>query len=187
VQPGDYVVVLGGGPIGLLVALVAKVSGARTLISEINPFRLSLIRELGVEAVDPREVDLSRRVEEETAGAGADVVFEVSSASSNAAVMTALARTRGRITIVGIFSEPQTVDLHRLFFREVEVIGSRVYEKVDFERAIELVAESKVPVERLISASYPLEEASEAFRVLDGGVGVMKVLIDLSSADGVLS
>src|SRR5579872_3279528 len=55
VAAGEYVVVLGGGPIGLLVAMVAKSKGARVVVSEVNQFRLNLAREFGLEAVNPQE------------------------------------------------------------------------------------------------------------------------------------
>jgi len=105
VQPGENAVVIGGGPIGTLVALVAQHKGARVLISEINPFRVHLARELGLEAVNPLENDLPALVEERTEGAGADVVFEVSGSAGGASTMTQLARTRGRIVVVAIFAQ----------------------------------------------------------------------------------
>ena len=70
--------VLGGGPIGILVALVAKEAGANVLVSEINPYRVKLAKKLGVEAVNPQETDLVELVIEQTGAAGADIVFEVS-------------------------------------------------------------------------------------------------------------
>jgi len=60
VGPGEYAVVLGGGPIGALVALMAKDAGARVLVSEINPFRMKVAREFGLEAVDPARNRLAK-------------------------------------------------------------------------------------------------------------------------------
>src|SRR5205085_5857137 len=76
VAAGDYVVVQGGGPIGVLIALVARSKGARVAISEVNPFRLKLAGELGLNAVDARNIDLVEFVNSETGGAGAEAVFE---------------------------------------------------------------------------------------------------------------
>ena len=53
VKAGEYAVVIGGGPIGMLVALVARTRGARVLMAEVNPFRMQLARELGIDAVNP--------------------------------------------------------------------------------------------------------------------------------------
>src|SRR5678815_3768561 len=58
VQAGEQVVVIGGGPIGVLIALVARNRGARVIMSEVNPFRIQLARGLGIETVNPMETDL---------------------------------------------------------------------------------------------------------------------------------
>ena len=60
VREGDQVVVLGGGPIGTLVALVARQAGADVVVSEINPYRVDLANGLGLEAINPAETDLTR-------------------------------------------------------------------------------------------------------------------------------
>ena len=180
VQPGEFVVVQGGGPIGMLVALVARSAGGRVLISEVNPFRLALAESLDFETVNPREADLVARVESATGGAGADVVFEVSGTQAGAEMMTKLPRTRGRIVVVAIYGEAPKVDLHRFFWRELRLFGARVYEREDFDRAISLVAADALPLDRIVSAVYPLEGLADGMRKLAGGGDVMKVLIKCS-------
>jgi 2-desacetyl-2-hydroxyethyl bacteriochlorophyllide A dehydrogenase len=180
VKPGEAVVVLGGGPIGTLVALVAQQAGARVLVSEINPVRVEIGRSLGLDVIDPREVDLVQLVNERTGTAGADVVFEVTGHPSGAELMTQLPRTRGRIVIVAIFNDPPKVDLFRAFWRELHLQGVRVYEREDFERAIELASAGALPLDGLISEIYPLERLEAGFRKLEQGGDVMKVLIQCS-------
>lgn len=177
VKPGDYAVVQGGGPIGTLVALVAKAAGACVVVSEINPFRLQLARELGLEAVDPRETDLVTLVNDQTGGAGADVVFEVSGSQAGAELMTKLPRTRGRLVVVAIFAEAPRIDLFRFFWRELRLCGARVYEPQDFEQAIRLAASGGLPLERLISRIVPLDGLAGAFHELQRGGEVMKILV----------
>jgi 2-desacetyl-2-hydroxyethyl bacteriochlorophyllide A dehydrogenase len=177
VKPNEYAVVQGVGPIGLLVALVAKSEGARILVSEVNPFRLQLARELGLDAVNPLETDLVARVEEETGGAGADVVFEVSGAAAAAEMMTKLARVRGRIVIVAIFAQPVKVDLFRFFWRELKLCGARVYEPEDFDKAIALAAAGRIPLDRIISKVIPLDGLQSAFDEIERGGEVMKILV----------
>lgn len=178
VKPGDYCVVIGGGPIGVLIALVAQSRGARVLMSEVNPFRLGVAQELGIAAVNPSEVDLVTVVNEQTGGAGADVVFEVSGSAAGVEMMTKLPRTRGRIVVVAIFGEAPKVDLFRFFWRELKLTGARVYEPEDFEAAIELAASGKVPLERLITTVVPLERLGEGFREMERGGEVMKILVN---------
>jgi len=172
----DYVVVLGAGPIGMLVALEAKVKGARILVTEVNPFRLNLARELGLEAVNPEETNVAQQVMEQTGGAGADVVFEVTGTPRGAEVMTGLARSRGRIVVVGIFARPAPVTLSRVLWAEQHILGARLYEPEDFETAISLVASGALPVERLISDIRPLEQIQATFEEIEGGAQFVKVL-----------
>src|SRR4051812_8045791 len=91
---GETAVVLGGGPIGLLIALVARHDGANVLLGEINPERIEFAQALGFDARPAPEV-----------GDGADVVFEVSGAPAAALAMTELAAVRGRIVLVAIYPE----------------------------------------------------------------------------------
>ncbi len=182
VKAGDYAVVQGGGPIGMLVALVARQQGARVVVTEVNPFRIQLAGELGLEVVDPRETDVVKLVDEQTGGAGADVVFEVSGSQAGAELMTKLPRTRGRIVIVAIFGEQPKVDLFRFFWRELRLCGARVYEPQDFDRAIALADSGTLPLERLITNVYPLEGLETGLRQMERGGSVMKVLVKCSEA-----
>ena len=178
VAAGEYVVVLGGGPIGALVALVAQHKGARVLVSEMNPFRINLLREFGFEVANPAETDLVALVEANTGGAGADVVFEVTGSKAGAEMMTKLPRVRGRIVVVAIFSQPPPVDLFKFFWREISLRGARVYEAQDFEAAIELAASGALPLDKLITNVAPLDQLEWGLRQLEKGGEVMKVLIE---------
>ena len=81
---GEDAVVIGGGPIGVLIALAAKHRGPRSSSWEINPFRVSLARDLGFDVVNPMEADLPKLVRQRTEGAGAHVAFEVSGVAAGA-------------------------------------------------------------------------------------------------------
>jgi 2-desacetyl-2-hydroxyethyl bacteriochlorophyllide A dehydrogenase len=178
VRAGETAVVIGGGPIGVLISLVAQARGAQVILSEVNPFRLALARELGIESVDPQSTDLVSLVNERTGGAGADVVFEVSSSAAGAEMMTKLPRTRGRIVVVAIFGEPTRIDLFRFFWRELRLTGARVYEAEDFEAAIALAAAGGLPLDRLITDQVSLPGLSGAFHRMASGGAVMKILVD---------
>ncbi len=183
VRPGHEVVVIGGGPIGALIALVARNAGARVLVSEINPHRLATFHNLGLEAVNPTEIDLQALVKERTDGTMADVVFEVTGHPSGIAIATALPRARGLIVVVGIHpaDRPPPVDLFRIFWRELRLRGARVYEREDYDRAIALAAEGSLGLERLITRVVPIARAPEAFAAMEDGGTVMKVLLEMES------
>ncbi len=181
VHEAETVVVIGGGPIGLLIALVARGEGARVVLSEVNPARLELAAAVGFETVDPDATDLAAAVEAMTGGAGADVVFEVSGSTAGALAMTQLTALRGRIVVVAIYSEPTPVRLFDFFWKELQLRGARVYEPEDFERAIELLASGTLPLDRLISRVEPLDRLPSLFAELDRSSHDVKVLIDCAA------
>lgn len=180
VQADEYVVVIGGGPIGMLIALVAKYKGAHVLISEVNAARLQLAESLGVTVVNPSMADLVAEVERFTGGAMADVVFEVSGVAAGVTAMTQLPCARGRIVMVAIHAEPKPVDLFRIFWRELRLIGVRVYEPQDFEDAIALAESGALPLEELITQIAPLAEAPAVFATIDHNPAGMKYLLQCS-------
>ena len=180
IRPGEHVVVIGGGPIGMLVALVARHAGGNVVVTEVNPFRVALAKRLGLEAVNPKETDVAKFTEERTGGAGADAVFEVSGSKAGVAAMPHLLRTRGRMVVVAIFPQPVEIDLFRVFWRELKLIGVRVYEREDFAKAIDLAASGELPLDALITETTSLDGLSESFGKMDSGGECMKILIDCS-------
>jgi (R,R)-butanediol dehydrogenase / meso-butanediol dehydrogenase / diacetyl reductase len=177
---GEYTVVIGAGPVGLLIAMVAQATGATVCMLELDARRRSLATDLGLSALDPATQDVAAFVREQTAGAGADVVFEVSGSAAGVRLATDLLAVRGRLVVVAIHSSPREVDLHRVFWRELEMIGVRVYQREDFAEAARLVHGGHVPAGRLISRVVPLADAAGAFQALESG-GDVKVLIDCGS------
>lgn len=177
-QPGERSIVLGGGPIGMLIALVAKTVGAEVLLSEISASRIALAESLGVATANPLKDDLLARVNEITDGELADVVFEVSGAAPSVEMMTRLARVRGRVVVVAIVPNPTPVDLFQVFWKELQVIGTRVYEPEDYDHAIELLASGQLDPMPLVTGEFPLESIGHAFASLDKSPDHMKVLID---------
>ncbi len=177
VKAGENVVIIGGGPIGMLIALVANQKGANVLISEVNPTRLQLAESMGLATVNPKEQDLVAEVETFTSGAMADVVFEVSGVQAGVTAMTQLPRVRGRVVMVAIHAEPKSVDLFRFFWRELKLIGARVYEPEDFDEAISLAASGKLQLDKLITEVAPLAEAKSVFETIDNNPAGMKYLL----------
>lgn len=180
VAAGDKVVVIGGGPIGLLIASVARVEGADVRIIELDATRSQVARELGFDVIDPRAEDQQATVEAWTGGAGADVVFEVSGAPAAVLGATSLAKVRGTIVIVAIHPDPRPLDLQRVFWRELRILGARVYERRDFERAVDLLTAGSIPHETMITDVLPLDQTQAAFEQLQSG-GAMKILVDVQS------
>ena len=177
-RAGEYAVVLGGGPIGALIALVARQKGARVLITEINPFRIKMLRGLGFEVVNPREDKWVDHVLAATGGAGADVVFEVTGVAAGAEMMTQALRSRGRVVIVGVFAKPVPVDLYKFFQRELSLTGARVYQREDFAEAIDLLATRAIEAPKIITNTMPLAKLKDGLEMMATGAPVMKILVE---------
>lgn len=174
---GEDVLVIGGGPIGILIAIVAQKKGASVTLSEVNTNRLAFAEKLGIRAVNPREVDVVADLNARTGGKGADVVFEVSGSQAGVELMTAVAATRGRICMVAIHAQKPQVDMFRFFWRELELIGARVYEREDFDDALAMLASGEIDAARLITDVRPLEDIAAAFAELDSNPVAMKTLL----------
>ncbi|MEU6198509.1 alcohol dehydrogenase catalytic domain-containing protein [Streptomyces sp. NPDC047061] len=181
VREGERVVVVGGGPVGILIALVARAAGADVRVAELSAHRRALAEELGLAAWDPAGDDVAERVREWTGDAGADVAFEVSGAAGGVNTAVEVLGVRGRLCLVAIHPRPREVNLHRFFWRELTLVGARLYDRSDFEKAVALVADGTVPAERLISRIVPLTEAPAAFEALEAGGDVMKILVDCTA------
>jgi threonine dehydrogenase-like Zn-dependent dehydrogenase len=105
------------------------------------------------------------------------VAFEVSGAAAGVNSAVDVLTTRGRLVMVAIHPKPKEIDLHRFFWRELEMFGARLYQREDFEEAVRLVAGGSIPARQLISQVVPLEDVGKGFLALESG-GVMKVLVD---------
>lgn len=176
-KAGEKAVVLGGGPIGQLIALVGKSIGADVMISEVSDVRRAFAEEIGIKAIDPASEDLAATVTEWTGGKGADVVFEVAGVKPAVDAMTEIAAVRGRICMVAIHAKAPEVNLFHFFWKELEMVGARVYEASDFDRAIEMVASGGINLEPFITSVNALPDIGAAFAELDGNPAGMKALL----------
>jgi (R,R)-butanediol dehydrogenase / meso-butanediol dehydrogenase / diacetyl reductase len=177
----DAVVVVGGGPVGVLIALVAHHRGARVVVIEPDSFRREVIQSVGLTAVDPSDIDAAELVSGTNHGAGADVAFEVSGTQPGLTTAVAVLRPRGRLVVVGIHAQPREIDAKAIFWRELEIRGARVYERSDYDAAIALLSSGAIPTAELISEVVPLSAAPDAFAALERGGAVMKVLVEVSA------
>jgi len=175
---GETAVVLGGGPIGMLVALVAREAGGKVIISEMNPTRVALAKELGFDVVNPAKTDLVDYVTEKTDGGLADVVFEVAGVQPTVDIMTEVAGIRGRIVMVAIHGQPRPVNLFKFFWKELKLIGARVYEPEDYDKAIALVSAGDLQLSQLVTSVAPLSDVQSVFENIDRNPDGMKVLLD---------
>jgi (R,R)-butanediol dehydrogenase / meso-butanediol dehydrogenase / diacetyl reductase len=174
---GARVAILGAGPIGLLIAMVARASGAHavTLVEPAGVRREAAAR-LGFQAT----ADL-----EATGAAGwpADIVFDAAGAPAAIRDATRLARPRGVIVLAGVHGQPAAVDLRAVTFAELTLLGTRVYQPSDIEVAIGLLADGVFDVTPLVSRTVELAGVPAALRSLERGES-LKVLARCGSQPG---
>jgi len=186
-SPGDTVVVRPLAACGDCPAceaghnhMVAREQGANVIVSEVNPSRIEIARSLGFDTVNPTELDLQAEVNARTGNKGADVVFEVSGSQPGVDAMTACAATRARLVMVAIHAQKPEVDLFQFFWRELQLIGVRVYEPDDYADAIRLLAGGKIDTGKMITDVQPLSDIQAAFESLDGNPTALKSLIQVA-------
>jgi 2-desacetyl-2-hydroxyethyl bacteriochlorophyllide A dehydrogenase len=181
-KTGDFVCVLGGGPIGLLTALVARESGAReVVISEVRDYRLQLAEEFGFQTLDAGRTDVSDEVRRLTDGRGADIVYEAAGFPESMLLAPRLCRVRGELILISMPKQPREMDIVAITFSEITLKGIRVYAPYDFNRAIDLLSKRKFKLGKLHSEPFLLEEAVKAFAMAQEGKKAMKVIFGIKS------
>jgi 2-desacetyl-2-hydroxyethyl bacteriochlorophyllide A dehydrogenase len=170
-DPGEPVVIIGPGPIGLLVLAMCRAVGAGPVVvvgQEADGKRLATARRMGAtEALSGDGDTVARRVMELTDGLGAAVVFEASGAPAAAGAGLTLLRKGGEMILVGIYAEPLRIDATREVVRQMKSIrGSYGGSSLDFDRVLTLVAAKRVDLAPLISEILPLDEAARGFELL---------------------
>ncbi len=164
IEPGDSVVILGCGAIGLLALQAASAAGATRIIAfDQVENRLALAAALGAEAIGSRAADPVAAVAEATGGRGADVVIETAGAVATTQGAVRMARVGGRVCLVGL--PPESVfplDVMSILNRELDVTSVFRYANC-FGRCLDLVASGKVSLAPLVTGRYPLESVVDAF------------------------
>ncbi|MFQ5835256.1 MAG: zinc-binding dehydrogenase [bacterium] len=181
---GGRVVILGAGPIGLLVMQMAKISGAdEVIITDLLDYRLKKARDLGADrAINSRRENLVSLIKGDYGEAGIDLIYDCVGIEETVSQAIQIARKGTKILIVGVPEEKIGVNLAYVQDRELEILGSLMYLRKDFTTAIELIHQGKVRVGPLISHHFTLEEIDKAFqKILNVKEDVLKVLVQCPS------
>lgn len=180
----DEAFVVGGGPIGALVACVLRVRGVRRIVvSEPNATRRALLDGLGFETFDPITGDLDALVA--TAGSdGFDVSFELTGVPVALGTAARATRIQGTILLGGIPHVDPPFPGAVAVLKELTLRGARTYRSENVEEAIDLLADGSIPAAALITSTVPLEYAiHSAFEVLKSSRDEMKILITVGDAE----
>jgi NADPH:quinone reductase-like Zn-dependent oxidoreductase len=174
---GEWVLIWGvGGGVATAALAIAKALGARTIVTSTSDEKLAQAAELGADAAIPT-ADARDRVKEITDGRGADVVVE-HVGEATWATSLAVVRPRGRVVVCGATTGPNPpAQLHRIWWKQLDVLGSTMGTRDDFEGAYDLVKSGRA--KPVVDSLYPLSEARAAHERLESGEQVGKVVLDI--------
>jgi len=176
-RPGDTTLVMGGGPIGNLIAQVLRASGARAVIlTEVKPRRRALADQLHLTTVNPAEESLRDAVLRFTGEPFVDRVFEATGAPAAYRDAVAVCKVRGEIVLVGLPKAPPEVDVLNLVFKEIQTTGARVYTLKDYQAAIGLLERGVVDVTPLITDRLALAMVELGFQKMRDADSSLKIL-----------
>jgi len=177
---GDTVAVVGCGPLGIIMAILAKHSGAaRVFITglEQDRQRLDLARKIGATPVSVDTEDPKQKILNVTDGVGADVVFETAGSPSGVIQAMDIARKGGRVSILGQGHAPTEILTANLSFREIELVGTRAYTGRDWDKVSSVLLNTAEDLRHIITHRIPLERAAEGFQWMKALEG-MKIILE---------
>jgi 6-hydroxycyclohex-1-ene-1-carbonyl-CoA dehydrogenase len=179
VRPGDAVVVVGCGGIGLNVVQMAVAVGARVIAVDLAEEKLEWAGRLGAaETVHPPSVErLDRAVRRASGGGGADVAFEAVGQPTTQEQALSCLKTGGRLVLVGYSPETMGLNAGRVMFRELEIVGSLGCRPVDYPRVIEMARSGAVRVAELVTSRFGLDEIADAFDMLRSGGAIRSIVV----------
>ena len=192
VQPGETVVILGTGKLGLSIldVLCHSASPGLAIVTDLQPFRLETAVKLGAsQAINIQEENPVQRVLDITSGSGADCVIEAvghyhlaEGQEAPLAQAVDMIRTGGRVVTTGLGDQHSAVQFKKLVMKEAKIIASRVT-LGEFPRAMRLMARGLLHPELLITAQLPLAQIDSAFAQVDREEGdTLKVVLDVQAS-----
>lgn len=186
IVPGDVAVVVGCGPIGIMIALAAVAGGcSKVLISDFSAPKLEIAAQYaGIVPVNIGEQSLVDAVAAATDNWGADIVFEASGSPKAFANLFDVVRPGGAVVLVGLPVEPVSLNVPAAISKEVRIETVFRYANI-FDRALQLIASGKVDLKPLITGTYAFADSIEAFeRAAQGNPQDVKLQILLTGEKG---
>ena len=182
VKPGEVVLVVGAGPVGIMHVMLARLRGAgRVIVSDLLPDRLRLAIRTGADrTVSPLQEDLAAVIAEESGGEGADVIIVAAPAAGAQEEALKLSAIGGRINLFGGLPREQSTirfDSNLVHYKELVVTGTTACSTADCWRAAALVNSGRVDLSHLVSARFPLSEALQALAAAEDRKS-LKVVIE---------
>lgn len=181
---GLKIAVLGAGPIGNMVAQTAKGLGAEAvLITDVSDFRLNLAKQVGIDyTANTKTEDFGEALVKAFGPDKADIIYDCAGNDITMGQAIKYARKGSTIILVAVFGSMAKVDLAVLNDHELDLNTTMMYRHEDYVKAMELVSESKVQLEKLQSKVFPFDQYQQAYEYIDANrETTMKVLIDVQN------
>lgn len=175
-HPGDEVVVLGGGPIGLIFAMLYKAAGAHVTVSEPGEYRRNLALELGADvAINPKESDFEKALRA-YAPQGADIVVDAVGVMLPTAIQ--IARKGAQIVVFGVNQTAQvTIPQYPITEKELTIRGTYIT-KGTFPLAVKIIENGVIPIEKLVTHRLPLEQLLDGIELMVKGTAG-KIVVEI--------
>jgi L-iditol 2-dehydrogenase len=179
---GKRVAVLGAGPIGNLVAQVAKAGGAKVLITDVSEYRLEVAHQCGLENTSNPTRETLKDASARVFGAdGFGVALECVGVEPTITAAIESIEKGGTLVVVGVFGEKPRVDIGLVQDRELNIRGTLMYKREDYIRAVELVSSGQVRTQPLISKHFAMDDYLAAYHFIEQARDkTMKVFIDIA-------
>lgn len=180
------VVILGCGPIGLLLLQSVKAFGAsKALVTDVSDYRLGLARQLGADfAINTRREDFGEALVKAFGNDKADVIYDCAGNDVTMDQAIQNARKGSTIILVAVFGKRANVDLAKLNDSELDLNTSMMYRHEDYVDAIRFVGEGKIQLKPLMSRHFAFSDYQKAYEYIDANrETTMKILIDVDPTD----
>lgn len=182
ISKGEYVTIVGAGPIGLMHGLLAKSKGAKVILAEYSPVRLSKAKEFGFDYyIASKDTDLVKAVLKLTHGEGTDVGVVACSVNEVAEELLRAMAMKGRLSFFAGFPKENSIlklDGNIIHYKEVSIYGAFASNRPQFEEALRLIVSGEVSMERIVTDVFPLGRITEAMeKMLDKEGNALKVVI----------
>lgn len=178
---GKRALVLGGGPIGNLVAQTLVAEGAETVaLSELSDFRRGIAKDCGIITIDSKQQDIGEAIHSCFGTDGADVIFDCVGVNATMEQAIRCARKGSDIVVVGVFADLGQINMGFVQDHELRLIGTAMYRVEDYREAIRLASEKRVNLDALITDHVPFLQYADAYKLIDEHKDrAMKVIIDM--------
>lgn len=165
--PGDHVLIIGAGPIGVMHAKISRLAGAgKVILNDINPERLEMAKELVPDLiVIGGEADLATEVIRLTGGAGADVVITACPVPEVQTMAIGMAAVEGRVVFFGGLPKNRSIvplDTNVIHYRQLTITGTTRQSLRQFKMTLDLIADGLVQIEDLITSTLSIDQAAKA-------------------------